>query len=88
MCISWWKKFVNYPNWEIWYFLRIFFKIFSLKKASLVCNDNKLSRLGQLRRALATYIPAGSEAASRIILKRKDVSSVESWDECGIYDKV
>ncbi|CAK5029620.1 unnamed protein product [Meloidogyne enterolobii] len=58
------------------------------KFASLVCNDNKLSRLGQLRRALAMYIPAGSEAASRIILKRKDVSSVESWDECGIYDKV
>uniref|UniRef100_A0A1I8BF58 NOL1/NOP2/Sun domain family member 4 n=1 Tax=Meloidogyne hapla TaxID=6305 RepID=A0A1I8BF58_MELHA len=58
------------------------------KFASLVCNDNKLSRLGQLRRALAMYIPAGSEAASRIILKRKDASSVESWDECGIYDKV
>jgi hypothetical protein len=47
-----------------------------------------LSRLGQLRRALAMYIPANNEASSRIILKRKDASSVESWDECGIYDKV
>ncbi|MFH4978935.1 hypothetical protein AB6A40_005644, partial [Gnathostoma spinigerum] len=54
----------------------------------LVCNDNKLSRLGQLRRSLATYIPLNSEVADKVILKRKDASDLKTWDELNVYDKV
>ncbi|VDK86180.1 unnamed protein product [Litomosoides sigmodontis] len=56
--------------------------------AKLTCNDNKQSRLGQLHRALGQYIPAGSDVADRIILKRKDASVLDSWDECSCYDRV
>ncbi|KAI6206571.1 WD-REPEATS-REGION domain-containing protein [Aphelenchoides besseyi] len=41
------------------------------KYQRLVCNDNKLSRLGQLRRALSMYIPITSEYNEKIVLKRK-----------------
>ncbi|VDK21829.1 unnamed protein product [Anisakis simplex] len=56
--------------------------------AMVVCNDHKLSRLGQLRRALSTYIPLDSKTAEHVILKRKDASNTKEWDELGIYDKV
>uniref|UniRef100_A0A0R3RXQ9 NOL1/NOP2/Sun domain family member 4 n=1 Tax=Elaeophora elaphi TaxID=1147741 RepID=A0A0R3RXQ9_9BILA len=56
--------------------------------AKLTCNDNKQSRLGQLHRALGQYIPVNSDVADRIILKRKDASVLESWDECNSYDTV
>ncbi|VDN03188.1 unnamed protein product [Thelazia callipaeda] len=54
----------------------------------LTCNDNKQSRLGHLHRALGQYIPVSSEIADRIILKRKDASILDTWDEISIYDKV
>uniref|UniRef100_A0A915PJ42 NOL1/NOP2/Sun domain family member 4 n=1 Tax=Setaria digitata TaxID=48799 RepID=A0A915PJ42_9BILA len=54
----------------------------------LTCNDNKQSRLGHLHRALGQYIPANSEIANQIVLKRKDASVLDGWDECNIYDKV
>ncbi|VDK78576.1 unnamed protein product [Onchocerca ochengi] len=56
--------------------------------AKLTCNDNKQSRLGQLHRALGQYIPANSNVADRIILKRKDASILDGWDECNIYDRI
>ncbi|CAG9534755.1 unnamed protein product [Cercopithifilaria johnstoni] len=56
--------------------------------AKLTCNDNKQSRLGQLHRALGQYIPVNSDVADRIILKRKDASVLDGWDECNIYDRV
>jgi hypothetical protein len=34
------------------------------------------------------FIPAGSELNSRIVVKRKDAASVESWDDIDLYDKV
>ncbi|KAI6225024.1 SAM-MT-RSMB-NOP domain-containing protein [Aphelenchoides besseyi] len=58
------------------------------KYQRLVCNDNKLSRLGQLRRALSMYIPITSEYNEKIVLKRKDASSLEAWDEEQVYDRV
>jgi len=60
----------------------------TLKFSSLVCNDVKLHRIGQLKRGLSMYIPANSEIANQIIIKRKDASTMEGWDELGIYDKV
>ncbi|GMR37316.1 hypothetical protein PMAYCL1PPCAC_07509, partial [Pristionchus mayeri] len=54
----------------------------------LVCNDAKMSRLGQLKRALSTYIPSDHEIANRVILKRKDATDTRSWDELKCYDKV
>lgn len=57
-------------------------------KAKLICNDNKQSRLGQLHRALGQYIPPNSDVADRIILKRKDASLLDSWDEFNLYDRV
>ncbi|VDM43388.1 unnamed protein product [Toxocara canis] len=54
----------------------------------MVCNDYKLSRLGQLRRALSMFIPLDSDAADRVILKRKDASDLQRWDELAVYDKV
>ncbi|KAM3718855.1 5-methylcytosine rRNA methyltransferase nsun-4 [Dirofilaria immitis] len=56
--------------------------------AKLTCNDNKQSRLGQLHRALGQYIPVNSEVADQIILKRKDASVLENWDEYSVYDRV
>ncbi|KAI6211590.1 Utp13 specific WD40 associated domain protein [Aphelenchoides besseyi] len=56
-------------------------------KRCLVCNDNKLSRLGQLRRALSMYIPITSEYNEKIVLKRKDASLLEAWDEEQVYDR-
>ncbi|VDM10240.1 unnamed protein product [Wuchereria bancrofti] len=53
----------------------------------LTCNDNKQSRLGQLHRALGQYIPVNSDIADRVILKRKDASVLDYWDECNIYDR-
>uniref|UniRef100_A0A915DMR5 NOL1/NOP2/Sun domain family member 4 n=1 Tax=Ditylenchus dipsaci TaxID=166011 RepID=A0A915DMR5_9BILA len=58
------------------------------KFSKLVCNDEKLSRLGQLRRALGMYIPSGCEEANKILIKRKNASSVENWNELQVYDKV
>ncbi|KAK6104933.1 NOL1/NOP2/sun family protein [Brugia pahangi] len=55
---------------------------------NLICNDNKQSRLGQLHRALGQYIPVNSDVANRIILKRKDASVLDYWDECNTYDRV
>ncbi|VDN24143.1 unnamed protein product [Gongylonema pulchrum] len=54
----------------------------------LTCNDNKQSRLGQLHRALGQYIPTNTDVADRVILKRKDASVLDTWDECSQYDKV
>ncbi|GMS85121.1 hypothetical protein PENTCL1PPCAC_7296, partial [Pristionchus entomophagus] len=54
----------------------------------LVCNDAKMSRLGQLKRALSTYIPSDHEIADRVILKRKDATDIRGWDELQCYDKV
>lgn len=54
----------------------------------LTCNDTKMSRLGQLRRALLMYIPLTSELNEKIVLKRKDGADFETWDEEDIYDKV
>ncbi|KAL3995557.1 NOL1/NOP2/sun family protein [Acanthocheilonema viteae] len=56
--------------------------------AKLTCNDNKQSRLGQLHRALGQYIPANLDIADRIILKRKDASELDGWDECNLYDRI
>lgn len=53
-----------------------------------MCNDGKLSRLGQLRRGLAMYIPDNCEEANKIIIKRKDASTMDGWDEIEAYDKV
>ncbi|CAD5210580.1 unnamed protein product [Bursaphelenchus okinawaensis] len=58
------------------------------KFASLTCNDAKLSRFGQLRRGLAMYIPVNAAVNEKIILKRKDASLLDSWDEENLYDKV
>lgn len=54
----------------------------------LVCNDSKMSRLGQLRRGLSMYIPVTSELNEKIVLKRKDGANFDTWDEEKIYDKV
>uniref|UniRef100_A0A183F3Z5 NOL1/NOP2/Sun domain family member 4 n=1 Tax=Heligmosomoides polygyrus TaxID=6339 RepID=A0A183F3Z5_HELPZ len=54
----------------------------------LVCNDFKLARLGQLKRALSTYIPVDSPAADTVILKRNDASNLATWNELNAYDKV
>lgn len=54
----------------------------------LVCNDAKLSRLGQLKRALSMYIPVDSEYNEKLVLKRKDASNIDTWDELQAYDKV
>ncbi|PIC50387.1 hypothetical protein B9Z55_001303 [Caenorhabditis nigoni] len=56
--------------------------------SKIVCNDFKLARLGQLKRALMTYVPEESEAVDKFVLKRKDASDVKSWDEFEAYDKV
>lgn len=45
-------------------------------------------RLGQLRRSLATFIPDDDPIVEKVILKRKDASDVEKWNENEIYDKV
>lgn len=34
------------------------------------------------------YIPITSDVANRIIIKRKDASTMEGWDELNTYDKV
>jgi hypothetical protein len=47
-----------------------------------------MSRLGQLRRGLSMYIPVTSELNERIVLKRKDASNLDNWDEENVYDKV
>lgn len=54
----------------------------------LVCNDAKISRLGQLRQALASFIPNNLDIADRIILKKKDASDLLAWNELDAYDKV
>uniref|UniRef100_A0A1I7XTQ5 NOL1/NOP2/Sun domain family member 4 n=1 Tax=Heterorhabditis bacteriophora TaxID=37862 RepID=A0A1I7XTQ5_HETBA len=54
----------------------------------VVCNEFKLSRLGQLKRALSTYIPPESKLSDSVILKRKDASDIATWDELNVYDKV
>ncbi|EGT49016.1 hypothetical protein CAEBREN_31715 [Caenorhabditis brenneri] len=56
--------------------------------SKIVCNDFKLARLGQLKRALMTYVPEDSEAIDKFVLKRKDASDVKTWDELEAYDKV
>lgn len=54
----------------------------------VVCNDGKIHRIGQLRKALTSYVPEDSEHAEKIVLKKKDASNVERWDELNLYDKV
>ncbi|EYB98233.1 hypothetical protein Y032_0133g1786 [Ancylostoma ceylanicum] len=54
----------------------------------IVCNDFKLARLGQLKRALSTYVPSNAPEADAVILKRKDASNLATWDELNTYDKV
>ncbi|VBB32388.1 unnamed protein product [Acanthocheilonema viteae] len=44
--------------------------------------------MGQLHRALGQYIPANLDIADRIILKRKDASELDGWDECNLYDRI
>ncbi|CAI2315521.1 unnamed protein product [Caenorhabditis sp. 36 PRJEB53466] len=56
--------------------------------SKIVCNDFKLARLGQLKRALMTYVPEDSETIEKFVLKRKDASDVKTWDEFEAYDKV
>ncbi|EFO90577.1 hypothetical protein CRE_08115 [Caenorhabditis remanei] len=56
--------------------------------SKIVCNDFKLARLGQLKRALMTYVAEDSEAIDKFVLKRKDASDVKTWDEFEAYDKV
>ncbi|KAK6061768.1 hypothetical protein COOONC_00557 [Cooperia oncophora] len=56
--------------------------------SKVVCNDFKLARLGQLKRALSTYIPVGNPAADTVILKRQDASNLATWGEINTYDKV
>ncbi|CDO41156.1 5-cytosine rRNA methyltransferase nsun-4 [Caenorhabditis elegans] len=56
--------------------------------SKIVCNDFKLARLGQLKRALMTYVPEDSETIDKFVLKRKDASDVKTWDEFEAYDKV
>uniref|UniRef100_A0A8R1IEA6 NOL1/NOP2/Sun domain family member 4 n=1 Tax=Caenorhabditis japonica TaxID=281687 RepID=A0A8R1IEA6_CAEJA len=56
--------------------------------SKIVCNDFKLARLGQLKRALMTYVPEDNEASNKFVLKRKDASDVKTWDEFDAYDKV
>lgn len=63
-------------------------QINSIVLDQLVCNDDKLSRLGQLRRGLSMYIPVGSELNQKIVLKRKDGSNLDNWNEENLYDKV
>ena len=47
-----------------------------------------MSRLGQLRRALANYVPDDDPVVEKVILKRKDAASLEQWDDIAVYDKV
>lgn len=47
-----------------------------------------IRNLGQLKRGLEMYIPITSDVANRIIIKRKDASTMEGWDELNTYDKV
>ncbi|CAI5437747.1 unnamed protein product [Caenorhabditis angaria] len=54
----------------------------------IVCNDFKLARLGQLKRALMTYVPEENDMINRFVLKRKDAGDLKSWDELEAYDKV
>ncbi|VDK60462.1 unnamed protein product, partial [Cylicostephanus goldi] len=54
----------------------------------MVCNDFKLARLGQLKRALSIYVPSNAPEADAVILKRKDASNLATWDELNTYDKV
>uniref|UniRef100_A0A0N5B146 NOL1/NOP2/Sun domain family member 4 n=1 Tax=Syphacia muris TaxID=451379 RepID=A0A0N5B146_9BILA len=54
----------------------------------LVCNDAKMSRLGQLRHALASFIPSTLDVANRVILKHKNAANIKTWDELEAYDKV
>lgn len=56
--------------------------------SKIVCNDFKLARLGQLKRALMTYVAEDSETIEKFVLKRKDASDVKTWDELEAYDKV
>lgn len=56
--------------------------------SKIVCNDFKLARLGQLKRALMTYVPEDSETFEKFVLKRKDAGDVKTWDEFDAYDKV
>ncbi|KAI6184370.1 5-methylcytosine rRNA methyltransferase NSUN4 [Aphelenchoides bicaudatus] len=51
----------------------------------LICNDGKMSRLGQLRRGPFNVY---SNLNERIVLKRKDASNLDTWDEENLYDKV
>lgn len=34
------------------------------------------------------YIPDNCEEAAKVIIKRKDASTMEGWDELDAYDKV
>uniref|UniRef100_A0A914XUV4 NOL1/NOP2/Sun domain family member 4 n=1 Tax=Plectus sambesii TaxID=2011161 RepID=A0A914XUV4_9BILA len=55
----------------------------------VVCNDKKMARLGQLRRALIMFLPEDQgDWADRIVLKQKDATNVKGWDELQCYDKV
>ncbi|KHJ83778.1 NOL1/NOP2/sun family protein [Oesophagostomum dentatum] len=47
----------------------------------MVCNDFKLSRLRQLKRALSIYVPSSAPEADTVILKRKDATNLATWDE-------
>lgn len=59
-----------------------------MASASLVSNDKKLHRLGQLRRGLSMYVPNDCEESQKVVLRAKDVAAVHSWDELELYDKV
>ncbi|CAD6196643.1 unnamed protein product [Caenorhabditis auriculariae] len=61
--------------------------ILSRLPRKVVCNDFKLTRLGQLQRALNTYVP-DDEVADTVRLKRKNAGDLEMWDELNAYDKV
>jgi hypothetical protein len=62
--------------------------MFISDSGKVVCNDLKMHRLGELRRALMSYIPAGSNDADLVTLTRKDASNIGSWNDLDCFDKV
>ncbi|VDM60480.1 unnamed protein product [Angiostrongylus costaricensis] len=62
--------------------------LLTMLPSKVVCNDFKLTRLGMLKRALSTYIPMDAAVSDMVILKRNDASSLSTWNEFNLYDKV
>lgn len=79
---------IRYFYFHFSYFAAIFYINFWHFSGKLVCNDYKLSRLGDLKRSLSIYIPVNSDESKAVFLKRKDASDLTNWDEFGLYDKV